>query len=126
MALRAYAFRIGKDAFLLDRDEWGRIEPYLEDRNQKVLAFRRAMGCTHEEALQYEPDGQAALEVYEDLTGMRLDHPMLLRAVRMDRYGMLCPCCRKPFRTPRARLCVECGFNLPKGMRAGRLNETMH
>ena len=123
MALRTFAFRIGQEADLLDEDEWREIEPLLVDRIKWVKGYRAENGCSIEEATRHEPIGQAALDKYRDLTGTKLGHPDQLWGVRQRDYGSLCPKCSRPFRTPRASMCAECGFQLPDGLKAGRLGE---
>jgi len=121
MPFRTYAFRIGQDADLLDEDEWNEIAPLLENRTRWIKEYRKETGCSIEEARKVEPVGQAALDKYESLTGLRLDHPDKLWGVRMQDYGSLCSKCTRPFRTAKAKMCAECGFELPTGLHAGRL-----
>lgn len=121
MPFKAYAFKIGQDAFLLDEEEWRKIAPLLENRIERIKKQRQETGCSIEDASKDEPAGQAALDQYEHLTGLRLDHPDQLWGVRMKDYGALCPNCCRPFRTLTAKLCAECGFELPAGTQAGEL-----
>jgi len=126
LAFRTYAFRIGKDADLLDEEEWSQVAPFLTDRFKWIRKYMKETGCTLEDARQFEPVGQSALDTYEEITGVRLDHPEQLWGLRMKDYGSLCPKCSRPFRTPKAKLCAECGFELPAGLRAGGLGEHYH
>lgn len=126
MPFRTYAFRIGQDADLLDDDEWSEIEPFLMNRIEWIKKYRRENDCSFEEALKFEPIGQAALNKYEALTGIRLGHPDQLWGVRMRDYGSLCPKCSRPFRTPKAKICAECGLELPTGLQAGGLVDRAH
>lgn len=123
MALRTYAFRIGREADLLNDDEWMQISALLANRSKSIIEYRKENGCSLDEARKKEPIGEAALDQYEALTGIRLDHPDQLWGVRMRDYGSLCPKCLRPFRTPRAKICAECCYKLPVGMTAGRLDE---
>ncbi len=126
MPFRTYAFRIGQDAYLLDDDEWGEIAPLLENRIEWIKKYRKENGCSIEEARKVELVGQIALDKYETLTGLRLNHPDQLWGVRMQDYGSLCPKCFCPFRAPKAKMCAECGFELPTGLQAGRLAKRRH
>ncbi|WP_298561000.1 hypothetical protein [uncultured Aliiroseovarius sp.] len=126
MPIRTYAFRIRREAYLLDEDEWSEISPLLENRTRWIQKYRKENGCSLEVAIKEEPIGQMALDTYEAFTGIRLDHPDQLWGVRMCDYGSLCPNCSRPFRTPKAKMCAECGFELPKGMLAGRLGDRGH
>ncbi|MEO0381954.1 MAG: hypothetical protein AAF234_00255 [Pseudomonadota bacterium] len=107
----------------MDDNEWGVIAPLLEKRIKWMQKYRKENGCSIEEAEKNEPVGQWALDKYEELTGLRLDHPDQLWGLRIRDYGSLCPKCSRPFRTPRAKMCAECGFELPDGTQAGSLGE---
>lgn len=123
MAFHTYAFRIGREAGLLNDEEWEQISPLLENRTRRIVRYRRQTGLSLEAAKKNEPFGRAALDRYEALTGIRLDQPELLWGLRMRDYGALCPSCSRPFRTPRAKMCAECGYRLPDGMIAGQIEE---
>lgn len=110
-----YIFRLKKEVPLLGEEDWAKVAALLDDRVKWIRKHRQDTGCSLEEAVREEPRGQAALDLYERLTGTRLDHPDELYAVRRSGYGAPCPECGKPFRTPRARFCAECGYALPGG-----------
>lgn len=123
MSRTEYVFRLRKSIPLLSEAEWANIGPLLYNRIENIKKFRGDTQCSIREAQQNEPRGQRALDLYEALTGYRLDHPDELWAVRISDYGSLCPNCQKPFRTPRAKMCAECGYTLPEGTLAGPLLE---
>ncbi len=123
MATKHYAYRIGRDAVLLNEEEWSMIAPLLEDRIKWIKQHRAETGCSIAQARNDEPVGQSALRLYEEMTGFKLDHPDQLWGVRMSDYGAICPKCGKPFRTPLAKLCAACGFRLSFGQKAGPLRE---
>lgn len=118
-----YTFRLQMSVPLLTEDEWQEVRDLLKDRVLGMKEHLRANQCSLSEAAQNELIGQRALARYEELTGYKLNHPDQLWAVRMSLYGELCPNCGKPFRTPSARMCAECGYALPNGMVAGPLTE---
>lgn len=60
-----------------------------------------------------------AADCYERITGVRLAHSHEIYWAELARYGRQCPSCTKLFRTPRARFCAACGFELPPGEVAG-------
>lgn len=121
MAFRTYSYLVGREAALLTDAEWTEIAPLLEGRIRKIAEYRRTQGVSLNDARRDEPFGQQALDLYQQFTGDRLDHPDELFAVRLARYGAICPQCGKPFRTPKAKLCAACGFHLPEGKVAGPL-----
>lgn len=103
---------------MLSDEEFAPIGKALENRIERMRAYRRTypQASLAEAALHCCDD---ALDQYEQISGVRLAHPDELAWVRLARYGRPCPDCGKLFRTPRAKLCVECGFELPEGKFAG-------
>lgn len=112
-----YSYQIGKKVPLLTDEEYEPVARALTNRIREIQAYRKEHGCSIEEA---RPNvSSEAMDLYERMTGYRLDHPEMLFAVRLSSYGRPCPECAKPFRTPRAKLCAECGYELPTGEQAG-------
>ena len=106
---------------MLSDDEFARIGELLSNRISAIKEYRLRTGVSLVEAKRYDPGGQAALDAYEDLCGVKLDNPDDLFFVRFSAYGRLCPQCSKPLRTPKAKLCAACGFELSEGEIAGPL-----
>ncbi|MDA7426116.1 hypothetical protein [Thalassococcus lentus] len=123
MPFHTYAYRIGRDAALLNEDEWDQIAPLLDARIVKIQKYREQTGVSIAEARQYEPYGQEAMKRYFELTGIELEHPEELYGLKKSEYGSLCPGCSKPFRTPRAKICACCGYRLRSGQVAGTLGD---
>lgn len=118
MPFTTYSWKLKRRLPMLSDEEFGPIDAALRNRIERMQQYRR----THPhssltEAAEHCCDD--ALDFYEKLSGVRLARPDDLYWVQLSRYGRLCPNCGKPFRTPRAKLCVECGFELPEGERAG-------
>lgn len=120
-----YSYRLKRAVPLLTETEFapierslqshfGQIKRYLEEHPGFSIGEARANCCAD------------AMESYERVSGVRLAHPDQLYWVRMSLYGAPCPTCGRPFRTPRAKLCAACGFELAEGEVAGplRANET--
>ena len=114
---RLYSYRFKREMPLLTEAEFEAIGVSLSARIEEITAYRAKHDCSLLEARAKA--SLAALDAYERLTGERLDHPDQLYWVQLSRYGRPCPSCSKPFRTPRAKLCVECGYELAAGELAG-------
>ena len=114
-----YCFRLGKSVPLLTDEEYEKVRVHLSSIRKEIWRHRREHGSSLSEAYDHVFATSKALDVYETLTGYRLEHTDQLHAIRLSLYGRPCPECSKPFRTPRARLCAECGFKLPDGEVAG-------
>lgn len=112
-----YSYKLGKEVPMLTDAEYEPIAQAMTNRMQRVKAYRKANKCSLEEA--WANSCPEAMKLFEQLTGYRLEHPDMLYAVRLSAYGHSCSECGKPFRTPQAKLCAECGYELPPGEMAG-------
>lgn len=50
------------------------------------------------------------LDYYKIITGMEETEPNAIMHHRIAQYGPPCENCGKPYRTPKASLCVACGY----------------
>jgi hypothetical protein len=117
MPTTLYSFKLKREVPLLSADEYGPIGQALANRLDGIKDYMLQHGVSLKEAKGHSCD--SALDYYERLTGIRLADPDELYWVELSKYGRPCPQCAKPFRTPRAKLCAECGFKLPPGEVAG-------
>lgn len=90
MARELYCWRCRVEMPMLDEDEWARIGPLLSG------AMNPAMR-------------DAALDLYEEMTGLRETNINAIWHHRIALYGQPCDQCGKPLRTPRANFCAGCG-----------------
>ncbi len=116
-----YSYRLGREVPLLSDEEYEPIGAHLENYSDAIMEYLRIQGCSITEARNRNPCRQKALADYEELTGVKLEHPEQIYALALSHYGRPCPNCAKPFRTPQARMCAECGHQLPEGEVAGPL-----
>lgn len=121
MVYRAYCYNTGRVTALLDEEEWADLEPSVRQMVYSIKDFRLDTGASIAQARERGPSTQAALDHYHRITGEDLEHPDQLWVVRLSLYGRHCPNCQKPFRTPKAKMCPECGYHLPPGEVAGPL-----
>jgi hypothetical protein len=117
MPITLYSFKLKRELPLLSDDEYRPIEQALTNRLEGIKEYKYRHGVSLEEAKRHSCDD--TLDYYERLTGVRLLNPDELYWVRLSTYGRICPQCGNPFRTPRAKLCAECGLKLPEGELAG-------
>ena len=103
-----YNYHVGRVVPLLTEEEFEPIGEALENRIRQIQEYRKTHNCSLEEARARSAD--EAMDLYEKLTGVRLDHPDQLYKVCLSQFGSPCPRCEKPFRTPRAKYCAECGY----------------
>ena len=125
LSVSTHSYLIGETVTLLNEDEWKIIEPFAKNRIERIQKYRKMHGCGLKEAFENEDFGQEAFDKYEQLTGVRLNHPDQIWAVRMTSYGSLCPECQRPFRSSKAKLCANCGYQLPDGQLAGPLTDQL-
>lgn len=117
MPATLYSYKLRREVLMLSEEEYLPIAAAPHESVESVKRYRRNHNVSVIEAKHPPIDG--ALEYYRRLTGVRLSAREELYWVRLSRYGRVCPECGKPFRTPQAKLCVECGFELPAGETAG-------
>ena len=108
MAKTLYCWRCKIEVPMLEEHEWQQLAPDLTDAVADIKNYR----ATHEAPLAPATNqgyGQAALERYFQLTGVRETKVDVLRHHRLALFGPPCCSCGKPLRTPRAKVCAECG-----------------
>ena len=121
MPFPAYSCKLRRAVPLLTAAEWDLVAPLAARDHAEVMAHLKRTGCTLSDALSNRDVARGALDAYETLMGERLLHRDEIWALRLADYGALCPECAKPFRTPKARFCAECGHELPDGQMVGPL-----
>jgi DNA-directed RNA polymerase subunit RPC12/RpoP len=108
MAKMLYCWRCKREVPMLDEHEWELIKPGLTETQEGIKAHRKAHGTSLREAL-VRVYGSGALRRYFELTGFREANINAILHHRLSQFGPPCATCGKPLRTPRAKLCVECG-----------------
>lgn len=101
---------------MLEEHEWELVHPLLQDATRDIKRYREAHGVSITEAKE-EAYGQAALALYQSLTGFAETNPDAFWHHRLSLFGPPCAACGKPLRTPQARMCAACG--------AGRSNSSL-
>jgi hypothetical protein len=108
MATLTYCWRTKEIVPMLDENEWQILSPHLKASILGIKEHRERFRSTVGEA-RVPGYGNAALNCYFELTGYKEANPENLWRYRRADYGSLCSVCGKPFRTPRAKQCAECG-----------------
>ena len=84
---------------MLDEAEWADVYRRLKDTPSSLKP----------KSPERAPFGRAALERYFEITGFRETNVAALGHHRLSLFGPPCGVCGKPLRTPRAKMCAECG-----------------
>lgn len=115
-----YCYKLGQTIAMLTDEEFEQIRPHL-GTIEMIKRYRAETGCSLSVAKKHVENNleamtrkSEAMAIYEKLTGQRLSLMNDLFLTRLSDYGQPCPSCHKPFRTPRAKFCAECGFRHPK------------
>lgn len=103
-----YCWRCRVDIPMLTDEEWDKVSPYLTSGVEQIKRYQEEHQCSLAEATQ-KGFGQAALAMYESMTGFKETNPNALFHHRLSLYGPPCPSCGKPLRTPAANSCAACG-----------------
>ncbi len=109
MAETHYCWRCRMQVPLLDEDEWQEIHPLLRAGMRDLKEYRKQTHASLLEALK-KNQGLPALVKYKELTGYTETNINAIWHHRRSDFGPECPACGKLFRTPRAKLCAECGY----------------
>ncbi len=92
----------------LEEGEWQEIAPHLEGAIRAIKKYRAEHSCDLSTAKNNcKPE---ATRKFEELTGMPGIHFETIYHHRLGDWGQECPKCRYLLRTPRAKLCVNCGW----------------
>jgi len=98
---------------MLDEHEWAEVLPHLTKGLEEIKAYRAAHGVSLAEAKDVIY-GKGALQRYFEITGFRETNINALWHHRLSLFGPPCSLCGKPIRTPRAKMCAECGTPISK------------
>ena len=93
---------------MLDEREWALVwaEMYLRPITSPAA---KSPDRFVEHQRELKEGRQRALDLYETFTGFRETNHLALYHHRESIYGPPCGWCGKPLRTPRAKLCADCG-----------------
>ena len=120
MAFREYSYKLKKEVFLLDEAEYAEIGPLYSKALEEASEYQRQTGTSIKQGgIEATVSGKAVLALYAELTKNEIQSVFDILSLRALDYGAPCPKCGRPFRTPHAKLCVECGHELTDGKVAG-------
>ena len=92
----------------LEEKEWQQVSPLLEGAIKAIKDYREEHGCDLKTAKENcKPE---AMYKFEELTGMPGVDFEIIYHHRLKDWGQECPECGNLLRTPRAKLCVKCGW----------------
>jgi hypothetical protein len=100
---KQYCWRCKTEVPMLDEKEWEELAPFINQAIMPSLKFEKNKGKSIKE--RFAP----ALEKYFQLTGYKETNQNAIAHHQLSQFGPLCPKCLKPYRTPRASFCAECG-----------------
>jgi len=108
MAETHYCWRCEIEVGMLNEKEWAHIEPLLVEGVRDIKEYREKTHAELSEALSMN-QGLAALQTYKDMTGFVETNINAIWHHRRANFGNPCTQCGKLLRTPKAKLCPECG-----------------
>jgi hypothetical protein len=103
---------------MLEQHEWEQVLPDLIKVVEQMQHHRAAHGVSLAEAKD-AVSGAGALKRYFEITGHRETNIQALWHHRLSLFGPPCSVCDKPLRTPRAKMCAECGSTVGPSTSAG-------
>ncbi|MGD1850923.1 MAG: hypothetical protein ACFCBU_10045 [Cyanophyceae cyanobacterium] len=111
MAEFHYCWRCKVEVPLLNEDEWEEIGPLLKAGVIEIRNYRLRMNASLIEALERNQDLPVLIR-HRELTGVDAVSFNSLWHHRRSDWGPVCPECNRLFRTPRAKLCAACGYQV--------------
>lgn len=119
-----WCWRCKMEIPMLDEDEWDLLmrvhDTWREDPAGAVEMLRREAAQRGVTPPRTPPGDLSGLRRhlwhitagYAVFTGMEETEPNAVWHHRVSLYGPPCPACRKPLRTPSAKLCAACGWGM--------------
>jgi rRNA maturation endonuclease Nob1 len=94
---------------MLDEKEFKKIWDLYGDCMRDAKRDRR-LNDESNDGITIEDIFKSVRDEYEKMTGFRDIHHNAIIHHEIKAFGEECPDCGKPFRTPRAQICAECGY----------------
>ena len=121
MPITAYSYKFKTVVNLLNEAEYAPIDAAMSELYACAKDYRKTHLVLPKANYADLEAGQKVIGLCNDLSGITIENPLSAPSLRASDFGRFCPSCDKPFRTPRANLCAECGYQLPEGEVAGPL-----
>ena len=94
---------------MLDEAEFASVEIVYGRAMQATKDYREEFGLPLE-SISMEERFSPVCSIYNQMTGFHETCANAIMHHRISLYGPPCPACDKPFRTPKASFCAECGY----------------
>ena len=95
---------------MLDENEYKRIWDIYSSCIRNAKRSRKNNNASIDE-ITMDDLFRPVREEYEKITGFCDIHHYAIIHHEINAFGQECPSCGKPFRTPKAKICAECGYN---------------
>jgi Sigma-70 factor, region 1.1 len=108
MATLLYCWKCRTEKHMLDTSEWQKMEPLLNQMISDIKQHQENPDASTADA-KCQGFAQKAFDLYFQLTGVKETDADALWHHQFALFGPQCPSCKKPLRTPAAKVCAECG-----------------
>jgi hypothetical protein len=104
MPINRYCWRCERVVPMLTDEEWKVVSPTVSLK--RIKDIRQEYGISIADSMKYLCDK------YNEITGYNETNVKAIWHHIASWYGPDCQRCGKPYRTPTARYCAECGFGI--------------
>ena len=103
-----FCWRTNKPEMMLSEDEWQQIRSLSEGTQANTMALQNEGLSKHQAAIILH---KKMVDAYNKLTNGNLPYEdwHLIQYFQLNQYGPDCNKCGFPLRSPRAKLCANCG-----------------
>jgi Sigma-70 factor, region 1.1 len=112
MATLLYCWRCKTEKYMLGISEWQKMEPLLNQMINNIKQHQENPDASTADA-KGQGFAQKALDLYFQFTGVKEIDVGALWHHQFALFGPECHSCKKPIRTPAAKVCAECGAVKP-------------
>jgi hypothetical protein len=105
--IKLYSYKEQQEVIMLEKHEWEKVEPYWRESIKQIQDYREKTGANLDTAIANVET--KINKAYYEITGTKVTGRVSIYNRQRSLFGPICTSCSKPYRTPKASFCAECG-----------------